>query len=64
MDDAQTYKAKVEPVTVALTDELRIRLDLEAVRRSVEVGRPVSRSAVVRDLLERATSEPAYDYGA
>ncbi len=61
MDHEQTYKAKVEPVTVALTDELRIRLDLEAVRRSVEVGRPVSRSSVARELLERAfASVPAF----
>jgi Arc/MetJ-type ribon-helix-helix transcriptional regulator len=54
-------KGKAEPVTVSLTDELRTRLDLEAVRRSVEAGRPVSRSAVARELLERAiASVPAY----
>lgn len=61
MNEEQTHKAKTEPVTVSLTDKLRARLDLEAVRRSVEVGRPVSRSAVVRDYLERAMpSVPAY----
>jgi Arc/MetJ-type ribon-helix-helix transcriptional regulator len=59
MSDSQTHKSKAEPVTVALPDELRARLDREAVRRSVEVGRPVSRSSVVREYLERAMTAAA-----
>jgi hypothetical protein len=63
MTDSQERptKGKTEPVTLALGDELRTRLDLEAVRRSVEAGRPVSRSAVARELLDRVlASVPAY----
>lgn len=48
------HRTKAEPLTVSLTDELRARIDAEAVRRSVEAGRPVTRSAVARELLERA----------
>jgi hypothetical protein len=57
MSDPQEHKTKAEPVTpvtVGLPVELRTRLDYEAVRRSVVIGRPVSRSSVARELLEAA----------
>jgi hypothetical protein len=43
-----------ERVTLTLASELRAELDRESVRRTIERGRPVSRSVVARDLLERA----------
>ena len=51
-NDSRTSQ-HVERVTLTLAPEQRARLDREAARRSVEVGRPVTRSAVARDLLER-----------
>ena len=57
MSEPQGQKTQAAPVTVALTIELRTRLDLEAVRRSVREGRPVTRSAVARDLLERGLAD-------
>ena len=56
MGMSDSHKSKAEPVTVSLTDELRARLDREAVRRSVEAGRPMTRSATARALLEQALS--------
>ena len=58
MNDSQTHKTKAEPVTVSLTDELRARVDREAVRMATEKGKPVSRSLAVRELLERALPAP------
>jgi Arc/MetJ-type ribon-helix-helix transcriptional regulator len=54
MSNSHTKAGKVEAVTIAIPPELRAQLDVESVRRTVERGRPVSRSAVARDLLERA----------
>ncbi len=48
-----------ERVTLVLAPEQRARLDREAARRSVEVGRPVTRSAVARDILERGLPAPS-----
>jgi hypothetical protein len=48
----------VERVTLTLAHDQRAALDREAVRRSVEAGRPVTRSAVARDLLARSLPAP------
>lgn len=53
-----------EPVTMTLPRELRARLDREAVQRGVEAGRPVSRSSVATELLERALPKPHDDEAA
>lgn len=53
-NDSSRTGPHVERVTLTLAPDQRARLDREAVRRSVEAGRPVTRSAVARDLLERA----------
>jgi hypothetical protein len=58
MSVSQIHKSKAEPVTLALTDDLRARLDREALRRSLEAGRLLTRSAVARALLEQALGEP------
>ncbi len=46
-----------EVVSVRVPEQLRARLDAEAIRRSTESGRIVPRAVILREILQRALGE-------